>query len=71
MDTTPGNTLVIGDGKHWKHMGKYMGKYIKFELVGRMYDPDPEYTFENGKVYGLGMCFTVVTSEEAKIQGGK
>jgi hypothetical protein len=66
MDTTPGNTLIIGDGKCWKHMGKYLGKYIRFELVGRMYDPDPEYTFENGVVYGLGMKFTEVPCEETK-----
>jgi hypothetical protein len=66
MDTTPGNTLVIGDGKCWKHMGKYMGKYIKFDLIGRTHDPDPEYTFENGVVSGFGIKFTEVSCEEAK-----
>lgn len=69
-DKTPGNTLVVGDGKCWKHKGKYMGKYLKFQLVGRSYDPDPEYTFEHGVVSDLGLKFTEVPCEESK-KGGK
>jgi len=63
MDKTPGNTLVIGDGKCWSHNGKYMGKYLAFKLVGRVYDPDPEYTFEHGIVSDLGLKFTEVDSK--------
>jgi len=46
-----------------------MGKYLRFELVGRPYDPDPEYTFENGVVSDLGLKFTEVPCEEIK-KGG-
>lgn len=70
MDITPGNNLVVNDGKCWKHKGKYMGKYLSFRLVGRTYDPDPEYTFENGVVSDLGLKFTEVKCEEPKT-GGK
>ena len=60
MDNIPGANLVIGDGKYWSHKGKYMGKYLSFKLVGRVYDPDPEYTFEHGTVSDLGLKFTEV-----------
>ena len=60
VDSVPGSALVIGDGKCWKHKGKYMGKYLRFELIGRPYDPDPEYTFEYGVVSDLGLKFTEV-----------
>lgn len=66
MNSTPGSNLVIGDGKCWKHKGKYMGKYLSFKLVGRPYDPDPEYTFENGVESDLGLKFTEVPCEEKK-----
>jgi hypothetical protein len=66
MDTTPANTLVVGDGKYWKHKGKYMGRYLSFKLIGRPYDPDPEYTFENGVVSDLGLKFTEVPYEDPK-----
>jgi hypothetical protein len=42
-----------------------MGKYLSFKLVGRAYDPDPEYTFEYGTVADLGLMFTEV--EEVKL----
>jgi hypothetical protein len=35
-------------------------------LIGRAYDPDPEYTFEKGKVIGLGLKFTEVPCEVPK-----
>jgi hypothetical protein len=70
MDTTPANALVVGDGKCWEHKGTYMGKYTSFRLVGRPYDPDPEYTFENGIVSGLGLKFTEVPCVDSK-KGGK
>jgi len=60
MDKTPGYSLVIGDGKCWKHKKQYLGKYLKFKLVGRPNDPDPEYTFEHGVVSDLGLKFTEV-----------
>lgn len=69
MDTTPGSALVANDGKCWKHKGKYMGKYLSFKLTGRPYDPDPEYTFENGVVCNIGLKFTEVPCEDAK-KGG-
>ena len=65
-DTTPGNKLLIGDGKYWKHKGKYMGKYLSFKLVGAIHDPDPEYTFEKGVVSNLGLKFTEVPYETSE-----
>ena len=62
MDTI----LKLGDGKCWKHNEKYMGKLKSFKLIGRVYDPDPEYTFEKGKVIGLGLKFTEVPCEVPK-----
>jgi hypothetical protein len=64
MDSIPGANLVIGDGKCWSHKGKYMGKYLSFKLVGRVYDPDPEYTFEHGTVSDLGLKFTEVEASK-------
>ena len=58
--------LQVGDGKCWSHDGKYMGKLKSFKLIGRVYDPDPEYTFEKGKVTGLGLKFTEVPCEVPK-----
>jgi hypothetical protein len=58
--------LQVGDGKCWSHDGKYMGKLKSFNLIGRVYDPDPEYTFEKGKVSGLGLKFTEVPCEVPK-----
>jgi hypothetical protein len=58
--------LQVGDGKCWTHNGKYMGKLKSFKLIGRVYDPDPEYTFEKGKVTGLGLKFTEVPCEAPK-----
>jgi hypothetical protein len=69
MNKTPGGTLVEKDGKCWSHKGKYMGKYLSFKLVGRAYDPDPEYTFEHGVVSDLGLKFTEVKCAETK-RGG-
>ena len=66
MDKVPGRDLVVGDGKCWKHKGEYMGKYLSFQLIGRPYDPDPEYTFENGVVSDLGLKFTEVACQEKK-----
>jgi hypothetical protein len=66
MDNTPGTSLVIGDGKCWSHKGKYMGKYLNYKLIGRVYDLDPEYTFEHGTVSDLGLKFTEVPAEESK-----
>lgn len=43
-----GAELVVGECYMYK--GKYMGRFIKFELTGRPYDPDEKYTFENGLV---------------------
>ena len=58
MDTIPGTHLVLG--KYYSHKGKYMGKYLSFQLVGRAYDPDPEYTFEKGVLTDLGLMFTEI-----------
>ena len=58
--------LQVGDGKCWSHDGKYMGKLKSFKLIGRVYDPDPEYTFEKGKVIGLGLKFNEVPCEVPK-----
>jgi len=66
MDTVAGNTLVLNDGKCWSHGGKYLGKYLSFALVGRVYDPDPEYTFEKGVITGLGLKFTEVAAPKEK-----
>lgn len=63
MDKIPGNRIVIG--KYYSHKDMYMGKYLSFKLVGRPYDPDPEYTFEHGVVADLGLMFTEV--EEVKL----
>ena len=62
MDSTPGTTLKIGDGKCWSHNGIYMGKYLSVKYVGKRHDPDPEYTFEHGSAMGLGLNFTEVPS---------
>lgn len=43
-----GQQLVVGECYMYK--GKNMGKFIKFELTGRPYDPDERYTFENGVI---------------------
>ena len=43
-----------------------MGKLKSFKLIGRVYDPDPEYTFEKGIVSGLGLKFTEVPCEVPK-----
>ena len=64
VDKIPGNRIEIG--KYYSHKGKYMGKYLSFKLVGRVYDPDPEYTFEHGVVADLGLMFTEV--EEIKTE---
>jgi len=66
-DTVPGNQIEIG--KYYSHKGKYMGKYLSFKLVGRAYDPDPEYTFEKGAVADLGLMFTEV--EKKPLVDGK
>lgn len=64
------NSPTVGDGKCWSHNGKYMGKYLSFKLIGRPYDPDPEYIFEHSVVSGLGLKFTEVNCQEPK-KGGK
>jgi len=66
IDKIDANTLIIGDGRCWSHKQKYLGKYLRFQLVGRVYDPDPEYTFENGTVTGLNVKFTEVLLENIK-----
>lgn len=58
--------LRVGNDKCWSHDGKYMGKLKSFKLIGRAYDPDPEYTFEKGKLIGLGLKFTEVPCEVPK-----
>ena len=63
MDTVAGNALVLGSG-YWSHGGKYLGRYLSFKLIGRIYDPDPEYTFEHGVVSGLDLKFTQVSSQK-------
>jgi hypothetical protein len=68
MDTTPANNLVLGTNQFWKHKGKYLGRYLSFRLVGRPYDPDPEYTFEYGVVSDLGLKFTEVPYEEQPLK---
>jgi len=60
------SVLRVGNGKCWSHEGIYMGKLKSFKLIGRVYDPDPEYTFEKGKVSGLGLKFTEVPCEVPK-----
>jgi hypothetical protein len=46
MENYTGAELVVGQCYMYK--GKNMGKFIKFEITGRQYDPDEKYTFENG-----------------------
>ena len=64
VDTVPGTHIKMGDNKCWEHKGTYLGKYLRFELIGRIYDPDPEYTFEHGVVSGLGLKFREVPRKE-------
>ena len=52
MNTVPGSELKVGDGKCWKHKGKFLGKVLSVEYQGRSYDPDPVYIFEKGTVNG-------------------
>ena len=59
-DTTSGRDLVIGDGRCWRHKGKYLGKFLSSELVGGFRDPDVEMTFDNGIVSGVHPKFTLV-----------
>jgi len=57
MDVKPS----LGDNKCWSHEGKYVGKLVRLEHVGRTFDLDPKYTFETGDVViGLGEKFTEV-----------
>ena len=49
VEKVTGAELVVG--QCYKYKGKNMGKFIKFEVVGRIpYDADERYTFEEGKV---------------------
>ena len=68
MDKVAGNTLVLGSG-YWSHEGRYLGKYLSFKLIGRIYDPDPEYTFEHGVVSGLDLKFTQVVKQNIILYG--
>ena len=63
MNTIPGSHMKIGN--YYSHKGIYMGKYLSFKLVGRPYDPNPEYTFEHGILSDLGLMFTEVPKQEA------
>jgi hypothetical protein len=57
MDVKPS----LGDNKCWSHEGKYVGKLVRLEHVGRTFDLDPKYTFDTGEVViGLGAKFTEV-----------
>ena len=57
MDVKPS----LGDNKCWTHEGKYVGKLVRLEHVGRTFDLDPKYTFDTGEVViGLGAKFTEV-----------
>ena len=49
MENVTGADLALGQCYMYK--GNYMGKFIKFELTGRLHDPDEKYTFEKGSVY--------------------
>jgi len=51
MATIPLNKLVAGDGKCWRHKGKYLGKYLSVELFRRSFDTDVKYIFENDALY--------------------
>ena len=67
MDVKPS----LGDNKCWSYEGRYVGKLVKLEHVGRSYDPDPKYTFETGDVViGLGMKFTEVACRSGGGGGG-
>lgn len=67
MDDKPS----LGDNKCWSYEGRYVGKLVKLEHVGRSYDPDPKYTFETGDVViGLGMKFTEVACRSGGGGGG-
>ena len=50
--STIGRDLKAGDGKCWKHKGKFMGKLVKVQWEGRSGDQDPVYYFDNGVVHG-------------------
>jgi hypothetical protein len=64
-DTTYDDDLVIGDGKCWRHKGKYLGKYLSSKLVGSPRDPDIEMTFDKGVVRDIRPKFTMVPCAEA------
>jgi hypothetical protein len=59
-DTVPGSTVSQDTTSCWSHKGVYLGAFQSFRLIGNPRDPDPEYTFENGRVSGLGLAFTRV-----------
>lgn len=48
VEKVTGAELVVGQCYMYK--GRNMGKFIKFEFIGRPYDPDERYTFEKGSV---------------------
>lgn len=67
MDVKPS----LGDNKCWSYEGRYVGKLVNLEHVGRPHDPDPKYTFETGEVViGLGMKFQVVSCRSGGGGGG-
>jgi len=68
-DKTPGKNL--DETKCWTHKKKYLGKYKSHAMVGRVFDQDHQYTFENGVVTGVGLKFTETACVPSLKKGGK
>ena len=53
-----GNMLVVNT-RCWAHKGRYLGHFIERKLISEA----TEYTFEHGKVIGLGLIFSEVAKK--------
>jgi len=60
-DKIPSTSLMLDDGKCWKHKGEYLGKYKGFRYIkGKNDKEDKEYTFENKILLGDNLKFTEI-----------
>ena len=51
--------LLGASNKFWAHKGRYLGQFIERKLISEA----TEYTFEHGKVIGLGLIFSEVAKK--------